>query len=279
VPALSVTIITRNEAENLPAALESAAWADEILVVDCGSTDATVAIAREHGARVIHRDWRGYSEQKNFAASRASHDWIFSLDADERITPALADEVRSTLSREPPHAGYRMPRVSWYLGAWIRTTDWYPDRQLRLYDRRRGRWANRRVHESIVLEGPEGALHHTLEHHPYRDISHHLQTMDRYTTLAAEDMLEQGRRVGLGGLLLHPPAAFLRNYVLRQGVRQGTAGLIISVLNAYYVFLKFAKAWQMSSGPGSHVSNPGPVRVGPESEVGPGVAGRSRRES
>lgn len=249
MPKLSVTIITRNEADNLPSALESARWADEIVVVDCGSTDATAAVARERSARVLHHDWCGYAEQKNFAAASAAHDWILSLDADERITPALGEEIRALLSSDPPLAGYRIPRVSWYLGAWIRTTDWYPDRQLRLYDRKRGRWARRRVHESVALDGPAGTLQHPLEHRPYRDISHHLHTMDRYTTLAAEDMLEEGRRSGVGQILFQPAAAFVRNYVLKLGFRQGTAGLIVSALNSYYVFLKYAKLWQMRSGP------------------------------
>jgi glycosyltransferase involved in cell wall biosynthesis len=261
VPKLSVTIITRNEADNLPSALESARWADEIVVVDCGSTDATLAVAREHSTRVLRREWSGYADQKNFAAENAAHDWILSLDADERITPGLAGEIRALMASEPRHAGYRIPRVSWYLGTWIRTTDWYPDRQLRLYDRRRGRWESRRVHESVALDGPAGALQHVLEHRPYRDLSHHLQTVDRYTTLAAEDMLAEGRRSSLGPLLIQPPAAFVRNYVLKQGFRQGAAGLIVSALNSYYVFMKYAKLWQLQSRPSE--APPGPADPGP----------------
>jgi glycosyltransferase involved in cell wall biosynthesis len=244
VPPLSVTIITRNEADNLPAALDSVSWADEVLVVDCGSTDRTVEIARQQGARVLQREWRGYADQKNFAADTAAHDWILSLDADERVTPALSEEIRARLSTEPSHAGYRIPRVSWYLGTWIRSTDWYPDPQLRLYDRKRGRWIARRVHESVKSDGPVGRLKGMIEHRPFRDVSHHLQTMDRYTTLAAEEMYEQGRRSGIGPLLLQPPAAFLRNYILRRGFMQGSAGFIVSLLNSYYVLLKFAKLWE-----------------------------------
>jgi glycosyltransferase involved in cell wall biosynthesis len=244
VPKLSVTIITRNEAANIDAALASVAWADEVVVVDCGSTDDTAARARRGGARVLHRDWTGYVDQKNFAAAQAAHDWILSLDADERVTPPLAAEVRALLAADPPHAGYRVPRVSWYLGQWVRSTDWYPDHQLRLYDRTRGRWSPRRVHESVTVETDVGRLRHELEHRPYRDISHHLQTMNQYTSLAAADMHEQGRRAGAAALLLHPPAAFLRNYLARGGFRQGSLGLVISLLNAYYVFLKFAKLWE-----------------------------------
>ena len=158
MPKLTVTVITLNEAERIEECLESAGWADEIIVVDSGSTDGTPALARHHGARVIVRNWPGYSPQKNFAAAEAAHDWILSLDADERVTPELAAEIRQTLSSEPGVAGFRMPRVTWHLGRWIRTTDWYPDFQLRLYDRRRARWAERRVHESVTAHGPGGGV-------------------------------------------------------------------------------------------------------------------------
>jgi glycosyltransferase involved in cell wall biosynthesis len=245
VPKLSVTIITRNEASNISEVISSVAWADDLLVVDCGSTDTTVTTAEGLGARVLHRDWRGFAEQKNFAADRAEHDWILSLDADERVTPPLADEIRRLLATDPPHAGYRLPRVSWYLDRWIRTTDWYPDLQLRLYDRRRGRWKPRRVHESVQLTGSVGRLTHPLEHRPYADVAAHLDTMNRYTTLAARELFEEGRRSGLGPLLTLPAAAFVRNYVLRRGFLQGSTGFVISSLNAYYVFLKFVKLWEL----------------------------------
>src|SRR5205814_1628972 len=245
VPKLTATVITRNEAANLPAALASVAWADEIVVVDSESTDETAAIARAAGARVEVRAFPGYSDQKNVAASLAAHDWILSLDADERVTPELAGEIRRLLETDPPRRGYRVPRVSYYLGRWIRGTDWYPDYQLRLYDRRAGRWNGRRVHESIALNGEPGLLRSDLQHFPYRDISHHLSTIDRYTTLAAEQGAEEGRPATLAGVVFHPPFAFLRNYVLKRGFTQGAAGLLVSVLNSYYVFLKMAKAWEL----------------------------------
>jgi glycosyltransferase involved in cell wall biosynthesis len=250
VPKLTVTVITLNEAAHIDACLASAGWADEILVVDSGSTDNTVTIAEKRGARVIVRDWPGYSTQKNFAAGQATHDWILSIDADERVTPALADEIRRTLAAEPAVPGYRMPRVTWYLGRWIRTTDWYPDYQLRLYDRRRARWNERRVHESVTADGRAGQLHHDLEHYAYRDVAHHHQTMERYTRLAAEEMRAGGRRAGAFDLVVHPFAAFVRNYVLRGGIRDGMPGFIVSVMNAYYVFLKFARLWDLDHGRG-----------------------------
>jgi glycosyltransferase involved in cell wall biosynthesis len=247
VPKLSVTIITRDEAANLAAALDSVAWADEIVVVDSESTDATVAIARRYTSRVLVRSWPGYVEQKNRAAAEASHDWILSLDADERVSPELAGEIRGLLQRDPDAAGYRVPRVTRHLGRWIRTTDWYPDYQLRLYDRRRARWTGRHVHESVSADGPVADLRHELHHHAYRDVSHHLQTMDRYTTLAARQMYEAGRRASWTDLAVHPPAAFLRNYVLKRGVRDGVPGLIVSLMNATYVAVKFAKLWELAA--------------------------------
>ena len=188
MPKVTATIITKNEAANIDAAIASVRWADEIVVIDAESTDDTAERARRSGARVDVRSWPGYSAQKNYAASIASHDWILSLDADERVTPELAAEIQALLATEPARRGYRLPRISHYLGRWIRGTDWYPDYQLRLYDRRAGTWNGRRVHESVALNGEPGQLRHDLQHFPYRDISDHLATIDRYTTLAAEQM-------------------------------------------------------------------------------------------
>lgn len=244
MPSLSVIVITRNEAAHIDAALASVAWADEILVVDAESTDDTVAIARQRAHRVDVRPWPGYGAQKNYAASIAAHDWILSIDADERVTAALATEIRTLLTAEPPARGYRLKRVTWYLGRWIRATDWYPDRQLRLYDRRVARWNTRPVHESVEVDGAVSSLESELEHYAYRDVRHHLDTINRYTTLAAEHMAASGRRARLIDLLVQGPAAFLRNYLLRGGVREGRVGLIVSTLNAYYVFVKYVKLWE-----------------------------------
>jgi len=251
VPKLSVTVITRNEAADIGGALASVAWADEIVVVDSQSTDDTVAIARRFTHRVEVRAWPGYIAQKNYAASIASHDWILSLDADERVTPALATEIRSRLSSTPAEAAFRIPRVTWHLGRWIRSTDWYPDFQLRLYDRRAAEWTGRYVHEAVTVRGAVGELRGELQHYAYRDIADHLETIDRYTTLAARQMHEAGRRASLLDLAMHPPAAFLRNYVAKAGFRDGAIGFVISRMNAYYVFLKFAKLWELQRSGGS----------------------------
>jgi glycosyltransferase involved in cell wall biosynthesis len=241
VPPVTVTIITLNEAEHIAAAIDSARWADEVLLVDCGSTDRTVDIARSKGARILRRDWSGWIDQKNFAAEQASHDWIYSLDADERIPSALAEEIRRLLETEPPMRAYRGPRVNFHLRRWIRTTDFYPDYQTRLYDRRAARWRGRYVHESVSADGPVGRLRNDLEHYSFRDLSDQMDRVNHYTTLAARQMFEDGRRANVLDLTLHPPAAFLRNYLLRRGFLDGTAGFIISAVNAYSVFLKFAK--------------------------------------
>jgi glycosyltransferase involved in cell wall biosynthesis len=247
VNRLTVTIITRDESANIAAALESVRWADEIVVVDSESTDGTPEIARRYTDKVFVRPWPGYAAQKNFAADQAGHDWVLSIDADERVTPQLADEVRAVLGGEPKAAGYRIPRVTFHCGRWIRSTDWYPDHQLRLYDRRRGRWTGRHVHESVQVDGAVARLAGELQHYAYRDLQHHVQTMDRYTTLAARQMFEDGRRARWIDILITPRLTFFRNYILRGGFRDGMAGLVISAMNAYYVGLKFAKLWELAA--------------------------------
>lgn len=246
MPPVSAIVITKNESDAIADALKSLSWADEIIVVDAESTDSTVAIARQFTDRVYVRAWKGYVDQKNHAATLAKHDWIFSLDADERVTPELSTEILALLQTEPAVRGYRMPRVSFYLGRWVRTTDMYPDYQLRLYDRRHARWDGMHVHESVRVDnGLVGYLKHELQHYPYKDLSEHLIRMDRYTTLAARQMFEKGKRATRLELLFHPPIAFVRNYILKGGFRDGKPGLIISLVNSYYVMLKFAKLWEL----------------------------------
>jgi len=245
VAKVSVTVITRNEAADIGDALASVAWADEVVVVDSHSTDDTVAIARRFTDRVVARDWPGYADQKNHAASIARHDWILSLDADERVTPPLADEIKALLAGQPTAAAFRVPRVTWHLGRWVRTTDWYPDYQTRLYDRRAAEWKGRYVHEAVAVRGTTGQLRAELQHFAYRDIAEHLETIDRYTTYAAREMHAAGRHSGFLQVCGHPPLAFLRNYIAHGGIRDGVPGFIISALNAYYVLIKFAKLWEL----------------------------------
>ncbi|MGE0443684.1 MAG: glycosyltransferase family 2 protein [Vicinamibacterales bacterium] len=267
MPKLSVTIITLNEAAHVGAALDSVAWADEVIVVDAGSDDGTPDIARSRGARVIVRDWPGYVEQKNYAASLAANDWILSLDADERIPPPLADEIRGILQANPAAGAYRIPRVAFHLGRWIRTTDFYPDYQTRLYDRRVARWQGQHVHESVKGDRPPGQLRNEIEHYSFSDLRDQVDRLNHYSSLAARQMHENGRRSGPLHLLVQPPAAFLRNYILRRGFLDGTAGLLISLVNSYGVFLKFAKLWELERNPKAHVPSPKPHAPGAASQA------------
>ena len=200
-----------------------------------------IYIARTKGATVITREWPGYVDQKNFAAERASHDWIFSLDADERVTPALAADPRALLAAGPAAPAYRIARVTFHLGRWLRTTDFYPDPRKPgcTTDARRAGVA-RDVHESVTADGPVGRLNEEIQHYSYRDLHDHLDRINHYTSLAARQMHEAGRRTWPLDLLVHPPAAFLRNFVLRRGFLDGGVGLTLSLVNAYAVFAKFA---------------------------------------
>jgi glycosyltransferase involved in cell wall biosynthesis len=231
---ITATIITLNEAENIRAACESVAWADEILVVDSESTDATRDIAAQCGARVIVNPWPGFSAQKQLAVDSASHDWIFSLDADERVSPELQSSIAAlrTLAQSTTLSdGYRVARRAFYMGRWIRGGGWYPDYQLRLFNRTRGRWGERLIHESVAMD--EGArveiLSGDLLHYSMRDTDHHRQMIEeRYAPLGARQMLRDGKRTSALRSAVAGPAAFLRSFVLKGGWRDGRAGLTIA---------------------------------------------------
>jgi glycosyltransferase involved in cell wall biosynthesis len=244
---LSAVLITLDEERNLPAALESLAFCDQIVIVDAGSKDRTRELAVASGARVLlNTPWPGFVEQRNRAVAEARHDWVLCVDADERVTPELRREIDSLRATSFGHDGYRMPRAAHYLGRWIRGTDWYPDRQLRLFNRDRGHWEGGSVHESVRVDGAVGVLRGELEHHPFRDISDHLDTIDRYTTLWASQAAAEGRTSGIWRAALTPGWTFFRNYVLRGGIALGGPGLIVSVMNSYYSFLKFAKLRELT---------------------------------
>ena len=251
---LTVTVITHNEGPHIAEALESVSWADEIIVVDSGSTDDTLTMARRYATRVEVHEWTGYGTQKNYASSLASNDWILSIDADERVAPALAEEIREVMRRGPAAVGYKISRVSYYLGRWIRSTDWYPDCHVRLYDRRAARWSEHQVHESIQISGRVERMRGELLHYPYRDVSEHLAKIDRYTTLVARQWAADGRRTSAWQAVVYPRLAFLRNFILRGGFRDGRTGLMVSMLNSYYVFLKYVKLFEMQQQAGSGVA-------------------------
>ncbi len=249
--AISVAIITLNEERNIRACLESVKWAGEIVICDSGSTDRTLAIAKEYDARTFQDPWRGFAGHKNLAVERTSHPWVLVLDADERVTPALQREIEAVLADPAAQDGYRIPRRSYFLGQWIRGCGWYPDETVRLFRRGRGRFGERAVHEAVAVDGRVGRLAAPLEHFTYDSISAFLQRMDRYSTLAAEELHRAGRRSHLRDLVARPAWTFLRMFLLRGGWREGWRGLVLCGLYAGYAFSKYAKLWELTR-PGRH---------------------------
>ena len=243
---ITATVITFNEEHNIAAALESLSWADEIIVVDSESTDGTVEIARRFTDRLFVRAWPGYSAQKNFAAEQASNDWIFSLDADERVSPELTTSILEIeKGAAPAQAAFEMPRRTFYLGRWIKYSGWWPDHKVRLYDRRRARWRGDFVHESLELNGRVNRLDGDILHYTVRNAAEHHLRMDRYTTLAAQELCSRGKRASLGSLLVSPVVVFLRSYLFKLGFLDGIPGLAIARFAAHYEFLKKLKLWEM----------------------------------
>jgi glycosyltransferase involved in cell wall biosynthesis len=244
---LSVVVVTHDEEARLRACLESVTWADEIVVVDAESTDKTTQIAREFTDRVFVRPWPGFSAQKNFGLAQAVGDWLLSLDADEEVSPELRDEIRALLAGAPEHDGYRVPRRNVVWGRWIRHGGLYPDWQVRLFRRGRGRFGERAVHESVAIEGTLGQLRGHLVHQSYRDVSDFVARADRYATLAARDATRAGDRVRSVDLVFRPLGRFLSMYVLRGGFLDGRRGLLLAGLYAYYVFIRSAKIWERTA--------------------------------
>lgn len=251
---LSVTIITLNEEKKIRDALESVKWADEIVVIDSGSSDRTVDICREYTDRVFYNQWPGFTAQKNFATAKASHKWILSIDADERVTPELADEIKTVL-RDPKADGYAIPRRVFYLGRWINHSGWYPDYKTRLFLKDRGRWVGQNVHETVDVEGEIDYLRGDINHFTFDNIEHHITTMNNYTSLAAKEFGQKGINNYLFALLFRPPFAFFKSYLLNQGFRDGLPGFIIATTAASHVFLKYAKLWELKSAKGSKPQN------------------------
>jgi glycosyltransferase involved in cell wall biosynthesis len=238
---LSASIITLNEEKRLPRALISlSAVADEIIVVDSGSTDRTEEIARQHGATFLTRNWTNYAEQKNFAAERASHDWIFSLDADEELSAALQSSLLEWKKRPPRFAVYEVSRRAWYLGAWIRHSGWYPDFQRRLYRRDAAKFTGI-VHEALRFAGAPGRLSGDLLHYTIDTFAEHEEKVARYTSLAAEQMYAAGRRNWRGAMYLGTPWSWLQNYFLRGAFLDGYRGALIAQMAARSVRIKYGK--------------------------------------
>jgi glycosyltransferase involved in cell wall biosynthesis len=242
---LSACIITLNEADRIAACLDSLAFCDEIVVVDSGSTDGTRELAAARGARVLEHPFAGYRAQKDFAVGEARHDWVLCLDADERVTPALRAAIEAARNAGfAAAAGYRFARATEYFGAFLRHGNAYPDRVLRLFDRRRGGWRGaREIHEHVSVDGRVMTLAGELEHRAYRSLDDQLARYRRYATLMAADMHARGRRARLLDMVAHPAWRFLRGFVLRAGYRDGWRGFLFACMEADYVREKFARLW------------------------------------
>ena len=246
---LSVIIITCNEEENIKHCLESVKWSDEIVIVDSFSSDKTVEIAREYTSQVFQNKWTDFSQQKNLALEKASSEWILNIDADERVTPELKKEILAVLNSQfQSFDGYYIPLRNNYLGRWIRHCGWYPDYHLRLFRRGKGRFNERIVHESVVVEGKKGHLKFCLNHYSYKNLSDHLNKIDKFTSLAAEEMFTNGKRARVFDLLLRPLVKFIKMYLIKRGYLDGIYGLIVSIMGSFSVFAKYLKLWELSRG-------------------------------
>jgi glycosyltransferase involved in cell wall biosynthesis len=249
---LSIAIITLNEEKNIRRTLESVKWADEIVVFDSGSIDKTVAICREFTDTVVHRDWDGFARQKNAAIDKTTGDWVLSLDADEPIEPALAKEIREIISRQDSCDGYRIPRKTFFLGKQVRFGGWYPDYNLRLFRKGKGRFEERVVHEAIKVRGSVGTTRYALLHYAYPDLSSYMSSINKYSSLAVSVMKEQGIgrfQSGWVNILFRPVFTFLLKYIFRLGFLDGKRGLVLNLFHSYYVFAKYAKAWEYRQNP------------------------------
>jgi len=241
---VSACIISRDEALHIADCIASVSFADEVVVVDSGSTDRTREIAHELGARVIEQEFLGHVLQKQLAVDSAAHDWVFCIDADERVDPALASEIEAALSSRDDVPGYEVARHTFYLGRFIDHGGWWPEWRLRLFDRRRGRWGGTDPHDHVELEGSSRRLGGEMTHFNYRDLSHHVTKIDAYSTIIAARRVEAGERASILKLLTRPPFRFLKMYVLKGGFRDGARGFIVAWMGAFYVFMKYAKLWE-----------------------------------
>ena len=242
--SVSAILITKNEIQNLPACLEGLSWCIEIIVVDSGSTDGSVTLARRLGARVESRpDWAGFGPQKNRALNLAQGDWVFSIDADERVTPALAEEIQSAVQCADAPDAFSLPRLSSYCGQFMRHGGWYPDRVVRLFRRGKARFSDDIVHESVQVQGRVGQLHNDLIHISYRSLEDVLEKMNRYSSAGAEKLATRGRRASLATALGKSLWAFIRTYVIRRGFLDGRLGFVLACGIAHETWYRYLKLW------------------------------------
>lgn len=242
---ISVTIRTFNEERNIRDLLESVTWADEIVVVDSKSTDRTVEIAREYTDKVITQEWLGHIGQSQFATDRASNTWVLHMDADERVTPALRDEIRALDLANSPYDAYEVPRFHFFMQHWVRHSAWYPDHKIRLFRKDRCRWGGYAPHDVVKVPGRLGRLRHDITHFIYTDLSHFATTKNSYSTLTARDHFRNGRRASIFDITTRPLYAFIYRYFFRLGILDGKAGYAISVMEAHAVFMKYLKLYEL----------------------------------
>jgi glycosyltransferase involved in cell wall biosynthesis len=244
--SVSAIIVCFNEEDRIEDCLESVSWCDEIVVVDSFSTDRTPEICRRYTDHFVQRAWKGYRDQKAYAHSLASKDWVLLVDADERVTPGLKEEILSVLATENGlHAGYAVGRLVNYLDRWWWRGGWYPDYDVRLFRRERATWGGADPHEKILVDGPVRRLCHPLHHYSYRDIGDHLQRINRFTSISSQELRSAGVRWRLSDALLRPAFRFFRSYILKRGFMDGFAGFYVAFTAAVYVFLKYAKLWEI----------------------------------
>lgn len=236
---VSVIIIALNQEDNIVPCLQTARWADDIIIVDSGSQDRTLELARDFTDRIYTIDWPGFGAAKNYALDQARKEWVFSLDTDERVSEALRNEIISVVQGDGRFAGYRVPRKNYFGGRWIKRLGWYPDYTLRLFRREQGRFRERAVHEEVIVNGPVGVLQTSLDHYSYDSVSDYIARQDRYARLAAQEMLQEGRRPQAGELFWRPLSHFLKLYVLRLGFLEGRLGYTLALLSSLYNFLKY----------------------------------------
>ena len=242
---LSVVLITYNEERNIVDCLKSVKWTDEIVVVDANSQDGTVELCLRYTNKIFQRAWPGFGPQKNFGIDQVTSEWILIVDADERVTPALRDEIREIIKQPGENVGYHIPRRNFWYGKWVRWAGMYPDYQLRLFKKSAGRYNDVAVHENLILNGPTSYLKNPMDHITERRLSDHMKKFMQYTTLAAEEKAKSRKKVSMLDLGLNHVATFLKSYLIRQGFRDGIHGFIVSVLAAMYTFVKYAKLWEM----------------------------------
>jgi glycosyltransferase involved in cell wall biosynthesis len=245
MPAISATIIAHNESAQIARAIRSLSCADEVVVVDSGSTDDTVRVAQSCGARVVTHSWEGFAGQKNFASSQTQHDWILSLDADEELDAAANKSVLQWKNCTPNADGYQFARRAQYLGRWIYHSGWYPDYKVRLFDRRKGQWQGAYVHESVEVAGRVETLSGEILHYTCDSLAEHAQRIEFYTDLAAQEMADRGEHVSAIGRVLSPPWVFMNTYFFRLGILDGSQGFTIARMAARYVSRKHTKLTQL----------------------------------